>query len=232
MDNWAVRSKIILLILVLALPGCAIIPEPLTVDELSEYVDDKRSRVTSDQEPVRRAVSLYDAMARALKYNLDHHVELMEVALKERQLRVAHYSMLPELATNAGYTDRNNFTGGNSVSLLSDTSTGAQSLRSSTSSERDVRSSDLSFSWHVLDFGLSYIRAKQAADETLIAEEQRRKVINRIVEDVRTAYWKAVTATPTGSKLVRTRPPGQPSLDRNPGTFTRWSILTIDRPHL
>ena len=62
---------------------------------------------------------------------------------------------------------------------------------------------DLAFSWHVLDFGLSYVRAHQSADKVLIANEQKRKVINRIVEDVRTAYWKAVTATRLLSRLRR-----------------------------
>jgi outer membrane protein TolC len=46
------------------------------------------------------------------------------------------------------------------------------------------------------------VRARQAADETLIALERRRKVTNRILEDVRTAYWRAVSADRTFKKLV------------------------------
>ncbi|MEL7485751.1 MAG: TolC family protein, partial [Pseudomonadota bacterium] len=68
------------------------------------------------------------------------------------------------------------------------------SLVSSTSAERDIFTSDLTLSWDVLDFGLSYIRAKQQADEVLIANERKRNVVNRIIEDVRTAYWRAVSA--------------------------------------
>lgn len=37
------------------------------------------------------------------------------------------------------------------------------------------------------------MRAKQAGDEALIAQERKRKIVNRIVEDVRTAYWRAAT---------------------------------------
>ena len=55
-------------------------------------------------------------------------------------------------------------------------------------------SADLSLSWNVLDFGLSYIRAKQAADDVLIADEERRRVANRVMLDVRTAYWRAISA--------------------------------------
>ena len=42
--------------------------------------------------------------------------------------------------------------------------------------------------------GLSYVRAKQAGDEALIANEMRRKVVNRVIEDVRTAYWRALAS--------------------------------------
>lgn len=170
-------------------------PEPVTPDEMSAYAEDKHSRVVEAQEPITYAITLYEAMARALKYNLDHKVEQMEILLRQRQLTVAHYSMLPSIVTNSGYVDRNNFSGGSSVELIGSRATGAESLRSSTSSDRDVRTSDLRFSWNVLDFGLSYVRAHQSADKVLIAEETRRRVVNRVIENVRTAYWKSVTAT-------------------------------------
>ncbi len=188
------RRLFLFALLSLILSGCAISPNSLSLDEVADYAEDKRWRSTGDQTPVSGTVNLYEAMARALKYNLDHRVELMDLALREKQLRVAHFSLLPQAVSNSGYASRNNYSGGRSVELLSDNVTGAQSLRSSTSSEKDVKTADLEFSWHILDFGLSYIRARQAADEVLIANERRRKVINRIVEDVRSAYWKAVAA--------------------------------------
>lgn len=195
------RAEPFILILCFTLAGCALHPQSLELDELHAYSDDKKWRVTVDQEPIHGALGLYEAMARALKYNLDHRVELMEVALRERQLRVAHFSMLPGVVANSGYDGRNNFSGGSSVELLSDNVTGEESLRSSTSSEKDIKTADIAFSWHILDFGLSYIRAQQSADKVLIANERRRKVINRIVEDVRTAYWKAVAADRTMAQL-------------------------------
>jgi hypothetical protein len=68
------------------------------------------------------------------------------------------------------------------------------SANPSTSRDRSTWAKDITFSWNILDFGLSYVRAQQAADQTLIAQEQKRKVINRVIEDVRTAYWRAVSA--------------------------------------
>ena len=62
---------------------------------------------------------------------------------------------------------------------------------------------DLTLSWDILDFGLSYVRAQQTADEVLIAEENKRAVINRITEDVRTAYWRAVSAQRLRDRALR-----------------------------
>lgn len=56
-------------------------------------------------------------------------------------------------------------------------------------------------SWDVLDFGLSKIRAEQAADQTLISQERRRKVAGRVIEEVRTAYWRAISAQRLLDKL-------------------------------
>ncbi|MGH8759350.1 MAG: TolC family protein, partial [Burkholderiales bacterium] len=120
----------------------------------------------------------------------DARVELMHKMLAQTQLDLSHYAMLPRLAANAGFDGRNNFTGAVAQSLI----TGRQVLEPFTSAERNIFSADLSLSWNVLDFGLSYIRAKQAADDVLIAEEERRRVANRVMQDVRVAYWRAVSA--------------------------------------
>lgn len=178
----------------LHLSGCAVTPEPVTLQERLDYANDKQARLTTDQEPINGKIDLYEATARALKYNLDAKVEVMQRAVRLSDLNLANYALLPELTASSGYAARNNYQGSTSRSLL----TGNQSLEPSTSSERETIASDLSFSWNVLDFGLSYVRAHQVADEALIAEETRRKVVARIVEDVRTAYWRAVA----GERLV------------------------------
>jgi len=175
---------------VIGLSSCAIKPIPLTTDEVQSRVKEDRAVLTKDQEPISGPIDLYEAMARALKYNLDARVELMHKMLAQTQLDLAHYAMLPRLAANAGFDGRDNYSGGVGQSLV----TGIPSLSPFTSSEKNVYSADLSLSWNVLDFGLSYIRAKQASDDVLIAEEERRRVANRVMQDVRSAYWRAVSA--------------------------------------
>ncbi|MGC2857217.1 TolC family protein [Novispirillum sp. DQ9] len=173
-----------------ALSACAVTPEPLTQQEVSAALQQDLGKMFADQEPITAPVTLHEAMARAIKYNLDHRLKLMEEALAADQLTSANLDMLPDLTASAGYNGRNNFLGSNSRSLL----TGQESLVSSTSQDRDVRTADLALTWNVLDFGVSYVRAKQQADRTLIMQERRRKVLQNIIQDVRDAYWNALSA--------------------------------------
>ncbi|MEQ1669326.1 MAG: TolC family protein [Hyphomicrobium sp.] len=170
--------------------GCAIYPTPLSEAELAAAADTNQASVTADQEPVKGAISLYDAMARALKYNLDHRVEEAEAAVRVAELDLSHYSLLPNMVANSGYAGRDNYNASSSLNLVNN----VQNFGASTSQEKEIKSADIGFSWNVLDFGLSYVRARQSADKVLLQEETRRKVIQRVVEDVRSAYWRAISA--------------------------------------
>ncbi|MGL5734183.1 MAG: TolC family protein [Beijerinckiaceae bacterium] len=158
-------------------------PEPLDQQALAKMADDNLSRVVAGQEPVRGTIDVYEAIARALKYNLDQRVELMQQAVKLRELNLASYQGLPNIVAGSGYAGRDNTLASSSESIL----TGRQSLEPSTSSERNNVVADITLSWNILDFGLSYVRAQQAADQVLIQQEARRRALNRIVEDVRTS---------------------------------------------
>lgn len=142
------------------------------------------------QEPVTAPIGLYDAMARALKYNLESRLKVMENALAQQQLELAHYDMLPKLAASAGYVGRNNVSASSSRNI----NTGSTTVPYSTSQDRDRDVADLTMVWNVLDFGVSYVSAKQKSDQRWIAEERKRKVVHTILQDVRSAYWRAVAA--------------------------------------
>ena len=147
---------VLLIVAIIGLSSCAVKPIPLTKDEVQSRVKEDRAVLIQDQEPISGPIDLYEAMARALKYNLDARVELMHKMLAQTQLDLSHYAMLPRLAVNAGFDGRSNYSGGTARSLI----TGQQQIQPFTSSERNVFSSDFALSWNVLDFGMSYIRAK------------------------------------------------------------------------
>jgi outer membrane protein TolC len=100
------------------LAGCNVTPRPLTPSEIDTTAQKNWDTVDAEQEPVGAPIDLYEAMARGLKYNLDYKVEMMEEALKTRELNLARYDMLPQLVASAGYAGRNNFSGASSLSLI------------------------------------------------------------------------------------------------------------------
>lgn len=175
---------------VLLLAGCNINPMPISPDErLSSMLQDQ-TEMYAKQEPITRPLTFYDALARALKYNFDHRLALMEAVLQDTQLEVATVNMLPKLTANAGYSFREQKLGSSSADFY----TGQQTLRPSTSQDASHGLADLTFTWNILDFGVSYFQAKQQADRILIAQERRRKVVNNLIKDVLQAYWGASIA--------------------------------------
>ena len=175
----------------IGLAGCGTIaPVPFAQDEIKQRVDLDRQAMYNDQEPVSSPISFHEAAARALKYNLDYRLKLMENALTQSLRDVASYEMLPRLVAGAGYVTRNNDSGGRAVGIED----GVETLRPSTTEERNRDLANLTFSWNLLDFGVSYYRAQQKADQVLMAEERRRKVIQNVLQDVRNSYWRALGA--------------------------------------
>ncbi|PTT27079.1 TolC family protein [Pseudomonas sp. HMWF021] len=177
-------------LLALAVSGCAVTSEPIERSVSEQRAKTDLQSMYKDQEPLRGPLTLHQAMARAVKYNLEGRLKIMEEALAKRQLDLASFDMLPRMALDAGYVGRNNVNASSSQSVR----TGTQSLEPSTSQDRDRDVADLTMVWNVLDFGVSYISAKQQGDQRLIVQERRRKVINTIVQDVRSAYWRAMAA--------------------------------------
>ena len=180
---------LILLEWVLLTSGCAIQPKVVTEAENKERIEQDLLTLQNHHDPIQGSISLEEATARALKYNLELQVELTQKTLAQKQLNLRHYDMLPKLVVDLHYDSRSNFSGARSRSLL----TGRTTLEPSTSADRDIFSSALGLSWSILDFGVSYYRAQQAADNVLIQEEQKRSVVNKIVQEVRSAYWRAVS---------------------------------------
>ncbi|MCP4936110.1 MAG: TolC family protein [bacterium] len=171
------------------LAGCTSKPVPFSVGTLTNNAKTNYDRISSHQEPLSEPIDLYRAMARALKYNLDYQLAVAQAQLGNAKLNLSHYSLLPNIAANAGYAARNNEQASSSLNML----TNAQNFGASTSQDKAVKSSDLAFSWNILDFGLSYIRSRQAGDKYLINQEMRRKVIHKLLDNVRNAYYRAIS---------------------------------------
>ncbi len=141
------------------------------------------------QEPIERSLTLAEATARAIKYQAEHRQRQMEAAAAEAQLDVAKFDLLPKLTVNAGYSTRDNDAFG-----FGFTPAGTIATTPSASQERTRNTASIGLAWNVLDFGVSYYRARQLADQKLIADERRRKAVQTLMHDVRVAWWRAEAA--------------------------------------
>ncbi len=178
-------------LITLAVTGCAVTPPgAFTTQELAHQAQADRQNMFAAQEAVSAPITLEEAIARAVKYNLKQRVALMERALEDELVEVQKQGMLPRLTARAGLRGRSNDQGSYSESLIS----GRQSLEPSASQERNNATADLQITWNVLDFGLSYFGAKAQSNKALAFEERRRRVVADIIRETRTAYWSAVTA--------------------------------------
>jgi outer membrane protein TolC len=175
-----------------SLVGCAtVVPNPLQPSDIVVRADADRRAAQAGVEPITGPLTLENAIARALKYNLERRARLIEEAIAMNQLDVSEYDMLPKLAASIGYRDRSEF----ATTRAIDSVTGAPSLANPfISSAREHTVYDLGLTWSVLDAGLSYSIAKQTADRVLIASERRRKAMHLLIQDVRTAFWRTASA--------------------------------------
>ncbi|WP_328987124.1 TolC family protein [Thiorhodovibrio winogradskyi] len=176
-------------------------PVAFTEDEYRAIIGADRAAWLGGMEAVSGAICLDEAIARALKYNLDHRVRLLELALSAAQLDAGQFDMLPQLLANAGYNWRNKDLIRNST----DSVTGEPSLANPfISSERDTFTADLGLSWSLLDFGLGYYNAKQNADRLLVANERRRKAMHTLIQNVTTTYWRALAGQQLRAQVSQT----------------------------
>ncbi|MBF0422880.1 MAG: TolC family protein [Magnetococcales bacterium] len=166
----------------LGLMGCSVTPDVLSFKDILSVLERDAASSPQEQIPVTAPLSLFEAVARAWKYNLDYRVRLLEKTVAETEVDLASHDQLPRLAANAGFDNRSRLD-----------MPGPQDL--------NQRSADLNMTWNVLDFGVSYFQAKQASDRLLIADENRRKLAHSQFQEVQTAFWRAVSAQQLHSRI-------------------------------
>lgn len=184
------RKFLLLSLFSLTIASCAVQTEPTTLGERSARADVDKAALFGGQEEIIKPVTLYEAIARAVKYNSEQRAALMEQAVAYGIADSATMDLLPKLAASGGFSTRSDRLAVSAKSVR----TGQQTLEESYIEDKSVRGADLQVVYNVLDFGISYVSAKQASDRRFVSEELRRKSIQHVVHDVRTAFWKAAAA--------------------------------------
>jgi outer membrane protein TolC len=182
--------------------GCASVqPVAVSPQDMVSQIQKDGALIRKDVAPLSGPLTLEEAMARALKYNLDRRSRMMEEALAMGQMNVSKFDMLPKIMAQAGYATRDRARFTHSSSFPSEE---PNTTSSSTTSDRNHSTYDLGLTWSLLDVGLGYYGAKQQADRFLIAGEKRRKAMHLLMQDVRTAYWRAASAQLLKSDVQKT----------------------------
>ncbi|MBF0423907.1 MAG: TolC family protein [Magnetococcales bacterium] len=172
------------------LSGCAMTIPGLTLEEQGRLARQEQSGMFAGQPPLTGTLTLHEAMARALKYNLDLRQKQMEETLSQSQLEVSQLELLPRLVASAGYSTRTP----DNTSISKSVATGLISKEASVSSDASSRTADLTLTWNLLDFGVGYFQARQDGNKVLVQHEYRRKAAHNLIRDVRLAFWKAASA--------------------------------------
>ena len=191
MGLYSLVRRAALMFLLVLFYGCASPSVTSSVDPQSLGLSQHQnlSEIYARQEPLGGALTLSEAMARAIAYNLDYRVALLETQLSLEKADLTQYDMLPKVVAKAGYTVRNSSI---KTRLLDETS--GQLGQFERRGDSDNITGRLSLSWNIIDYGLASIRGKQLADRARLSNERRRKVMQAIIQDVRGAYWRAVAA--------------------------------------
>ena len=82
---------------VVILAGCTSTVAPITDEEASHFAIESRNEILTRQAPITQSISLYEAMARALKHNLDHRVTMMEADLAKADHDLSRWDLLPKV---------------------------------------------------------------------------------------------------------------------------------------
>lgn len=183
------------------LVGCATGPiQGISAQSLMDANTLDATALRKNVEPIVKPLTLDEALARALKYNLDRRAKLMDEALALGQVDMSKYDMLPKVLAQAGYSWRDSDRIANSRDMV----TGQPSTNRFISQDRSHNMSELGMTWSLLDVGLGFHGVSQQQARYLIAGEKRRKAMHLLMQDVRTAYWRAASAQVLRDDLKKT----------------------------
>ena len=161
--------------------SCSVMPKPIGNDEVQARVASDNRKIYANQEPVASKLTLNDAIARAVKYNLDYKTRLIEQAASMMGYRAAFSEIFPNYNVNAHRVKRNNY-----YIQISPNRQGE-----ATSQDRNRNIYDLDLSWNILDLGVSYYESKIKADEYYITKAKQSQMLSRLATDIRKYYWEA-----------------------------------------
>lgn len=178
--------NILCLATLLLAPGCRKPTDQLRQEHAAEELQTWSQRPAKLDGPL----TLERAIQLALEHNLGYRISLLQHEIANEARTSAMLGMLPSLDARFQYSHRDKLR----IAASKSADTGRLSLEPSYASERDESTFNLELVWGVLDFGISFFRARQEADKALIAEQAARRTRQNLALEVAGAYYRSLVA--------------------------------------
>ena len=179
----------------ITLAGCVYAPE---LDNQARFADIERQDLADlyiGQDSPSIQMDVYEAMARAVKYNLGFRISELEKILTEEIIAGKGSPIKPEISAEYGYFRR-------SSDNFSNIGFGASSGGGAYYSQGGGNSGRLQLSWDILNLGLGYAQLRMAEGRKQIANELHRIALIRLLADVQESYWAVITSQYYDSELA------------------------------
>lgn len=147
----------------------------------------KDTDVAAEKAPeLHEKLDLEKAKSFALEHNLQNVIRNREREIKKELSDLAWYKMLPTMTLDFNKNRRNQ----TSASRSENIETGQESLTNSYSSETSSKTYNLKTAWNILDFGVSYLMARQDEFRERISELEYKRAVQNLTLDVTRSYWR------------------------------------------
>lgn len=144
----------------------------------------------SGRPPIPETLTLNDAVAYALRNNLNIRAAELDILVKSEDKVAEALRMLPSLTAGVNESYRNHYNASTSEHWPS----GNQYLNPSYSTDKESFAANLTLAWSVLDFGLARLRATQAGEKEQVAWQDLRRLRQRIAMETMVAYYRVVAS--------------------------------------
>lgn len=172
----------------LLLLSCASQPGQREARVLRAELDLAAYRVRAPE--ISGPLGLADALRLARAHNIEVWIAAQQCRFQQELATAATLKLLPALTGGVDSSHRSELDAARSISLES----GEESLEPSYSSERTTHRWDVAATWNLLDFGISFLKARQQSNRIHIARQQERRVRQNLELEVTRAFWQAVAA--------------------------------------
>jgi len=172
--------------------GCVSVPSKVDLEEqrAANLLEDME-RLSSNQMVLPdKPITLDEAINVAFNNNLDLRIAEFEGQIATENAYAERLNMLPGLTLSAHRSKRDRSRRQDFVNAQ----TGAIQQSNTVSAPRNTFQADLSLTWNVLDFGLSYVRSRQAQLSVKALEFRRLRQAQLLALDVTESYWRAALA--------------------------------------